>query len=303
MTIDVHELVVHHGSVRAVDHVSLRVERSETLALLGPNGAGKTSLIETIEGYRVPDGGTVRVLGLDPANDRPTLAPRWGVMPQAGGLPMGVTVGEAVRLFARLHGRGEGFASILDATGLTALSGRRWRRLSGGEQQRLSLALALCGGAEVLLLDEPTAAVDAAGREQILELVQHRAASGAAVIITTHRFDDVERVADRAVILDHGRAVAQGALDSLTATNDRIEFRSRPGMDVSALGRAIEARVIEDRPGRYRVESTPAASTVAAINSWLDTQGAIAESMLAGRRTLEDVFLELTGDRTMKDQG
>ncbi len=296
MVIEVNELVVRHGDLVAVDGVSFNVAPGEVVALLGPNGAGKTTLLETLEGYHRPAGGQVRVLGHDPATDRHTISTRWGVMPQSGGFPMGVTVGEAVRLFAALYGVEERVAPVLAASGLESLVNRRWRRLSGGEQQRLSLALALCGGSELLLLDEPTAAVDADGRERILHLIASRAEAGAAVLVTTHRFDDVERVADRAIILDHGRAVATGTLAELTTVDDRIEFGSITGLDTDGLASRLGHTVTETRRGWYCVAMSPSPTAVDAINRWLADQGTMAESMLAGRRSLESRFLELTAE-------
>jgi ABC-2 type transport system ATP-binding protein len=295
MAIVVDGVVVNYGSFTAIDGLSLRVEPGHVVALLGPNGAGKTTLLETIEGYRSPDRGSVRVFGLDPVADRHALAPRWGVMPQRGGFPMGLTVGEAVRLFAGLSNATDRVPQILDATGLTTIIGRRWRACSGGEQQRLSLAIALCGGSELLLLDEPTAAVDAEGRDRILELVRRRADAGAAVLLTTHRFDDVERVADRAVIIASGRARAAGTIDELTVAPDRIEFRSAEGLPVADLGRRLGAAVTELRPGAYVTDAVASTEVVTVINGWLAEHSTLAESMLVGRRTLEDVVLELTG--------
>ncbi len=286
MSIELQDLVIRYddSGTTAVDGVTMHVDPGEVVALLGPNGAGKSTLLHAIEGYVVPNAGVVRVLGHDPATERHAIANRWGVMPQSGGLPMGVTVIEAIELFAGLHGAEERVSAILDATGLAALRTQRWRKLSGGEQQRLSLALALCGGTEVLLLDEPTNAVDAAGRERILELVADRAGDGAAVLITTHRFDDVERVADRVVILDHGIDVAHGTIDDLTRTEDRIEFRAPTGLPVQDLARQLAASATEGPPGHYRIDLAPSSRAVGHVNQWLADHGTMASSMLAGRR-------------------
>ncbi len=296
MSIDVDDLVIRYDGSRApaVNGISLRVEPGEVVALLGPNGAGKTSVMNAIEGYVRPDRGRVRVLGHDPATDRHVISQRWGVMPQNGGLPMGVTVNEAVQLFAGLHGAEERVPAIIEATGLSALRKQRWRKLSGGEQQRLSLALALCGGSEILLLDEPTNAVDAAGRERILDLVTERASNGTAVLITTHRFDDVERVAARVMILDHGVSVAHGTIDELTQSSDRIEFRAPAGLPAEELAQRLGSAVSEGPLGQYRVDHPPSVEAVGAVNGWLAEHGTMASTMLAGRRSLESVFLELT---------
>ncbi len=299
MSIEVNDLVIRYtdSGTAAVNGVTMRVDPGDIVALLGPNGAGKTTMLHAIEGYVRPTAGSVRVLGHDPATERHAIANRWGVMPQSVGFPMGATVIEAIQLFAALHGAEERVSAITEATGLSSLRKQRWRKLSGGEQQRLSLALALCGGTEVLLLDEPTNAVDAAGRERILELVAERAATGTAVLITTHRFDDVERVADRVVILDHGCDVAQGTVDDLTRTNDRIEFRGPAGLPVAELSIRLGVAVTERSPGRYRVDQAPTPSVVGHVNAWLADHDTMASSMLAGRRSLESVFLELTETR------
>lgn len=297
MSIEVNDLVIRYGDAGepAVDGVSLRVGPGDVVALLGPNGAGKSTLLNAVEGYITPNRGSVRVLDHDPATQRHGISNRWGVMPQNGGLPMGVTVGEAVDLFAALHGAEERAYTILEATGLTALVKQKWRRLSGGEQQRLSLALALCGGTEVLILDEPTNAVDAAGRERILDLIAERADNGTAVLITTHRFDDVERVANRVVILDRGREVAHGTIEELTRTDDRIEFRAPPGLPIHDVAHPLGADATEGPPGHYRINHPPTPTVVGLVNSWLAANGTMASSMLAGTRSLESVFLELTG--------
>ncbi|MEZ5343398.1 MAG: ATP-binding cassette domain-containing protein [Acidimicrobiales bacterium] len=250
--LEVSDIVVRYGTTTALNGVSLTVEPGEVVALLGPNGAGKTTLLEAVEGYRQPSEGNVKVFGLDPMTKRTDIASRWGIMPQTNGLPMGVTVAEAVTLFAKLYSSPETPAAILESAGLTALAKRKWRRLSGGEQQRLSLALALAGGRDLLLLDEPTAAVDQAGRERILDIITRRAADGAGVLVTTHRFDDVEAVANRIVVLDKGRVAGSGTLVELTAVTDTNGFRAAPGLATAPLAAALNAPVCETAAGHYQ---------------------------------------------------
>lgn len=289
------------GETTAVNDINLSVESGEIVALLGPNGAGKTTTLESIQGYHAPDSGTISVFGLDPAEDRATIAQRWGVMPQSGGIPMGLTVREAVELFAALHGfTGDPYA-LVSSLGLDGLLGRRWRRLSGGEQQRLSLALALCGGTDLLLLDEPTAAVDAHGRRQVLDIIQERASAGAGVLITTHRFDDVEAIADRVVIIHRGRVVGAGDLDTLTASTNDIRFVAPAGLHVEQLSRRINRAANEVEDGRYVVVGHPDAQVIASITQWLADQGHTIAELQAGRRSLEEVFLELTTDTQQPD--
>jgi ABC-2 type transport system ATP-binding protein len=293
-------LVVRYpGGVTAVDDLTLSAERGEVLALLGPNGAGKTTTVETLEGYRSPTSGVVRVLDLDPVRDHARLTPRIGVMLQKGGVYPGIRPGEALRLFAAFYDSPEDPAALLDRLGLAAVARTPWRRLSGGEQQRLSLALALVGRPEVAFLDEPTAGVDVAGRQVIREVVGELRQRGTCVLLATHELDEAERVADRVVIVDHGRLLAEGTPAELMSATEResIDFGARPGLDVSALGLALGATVVEVRAGRYSVAARPSPAMVAALTAWLAEHDLALGDLRAGRQSLEDVFLRLTGDR------
>ena len=187
---------MRYGSFTAVDGVSFSADGGEVVALLGPNGAGKTTTVETIEGYRSPDAGEVRVLGHDPVASHDALVARIGVMPQGAGAYPGLRVGEAVRLFASYYGdRADSPDRLLDLLGLRARERSTWRSLSGGEQQRLSLALALVGRPEIAFLDEPTAGVDVGGRQVIRSVIETLRSDGVCVVLTTHELVEAERSA------------------------------------------------------------------------------------------------------------
>jgi len=288
------DVTLQHGDLTAVSEANFGVARGEVVALVGPNGAGKTTLMEAIQGYLRPSAGKVRVFGQNPATSRANIAGRWGVMPQNGGLPMGLTVGECVALFAELHGCSVEPSEILNLTGLAGLAKRRWRRLSGGEQQRLSLAIALCGGQDLMLLDEPTAAVDSAGRDLVLNLITQRAANGTSVLLTTHRFDDVERVASRVVMINQGRIVCNQSVDSLTVDTEHIRFTAPAELDTRRLAELV-GPVTEKSPGRFEVTVAPEPANLAAVVSWLAGEGVAPELVTAGRTSLEARFRELTG--------
>ncbi len=291
--IDVRSLRFAAAGRTILDEITFHVGAGEIVGLLGPNGAGKTTTIESIEGYRVPTSGDVTVLGLNPLTDRTALADRWGVMPQEGGLPMGLTVIEAIELFVGLHQSSTSPDSLIDLCGLDSVRTRRWRGMSGGEQQRLNLALALSGGSDVLLLDEPTAALDAQGRERVLDVIRARADAGTAVLITTHNYADVERVADRAVVLDHGRVVVSGSVAELTGGQPHIRFAAAAALDAKDLSALLDADVTEQSAGHYQVDAEPTPARMAAITSWLAEQGEVASTMEAGRRSLEELMLGL----------
>ena len=298
--LDVSGLVVRYpAGVVAVDGLSFSAEAGEVLALLGPNGAGKTTTVETLEGYKSPTAGTVRVLGLDPVAQHEQLTPRIGVMLQKGGVYPGIRPVEALGLFASFYEAPEDPAPLLERLGLTAVARTPWRRLSGGEQQRLSLALALVGRPEVIFLDEPTAGVDVAGRQVIREVIAELRDRGCCVLLATHELDEAERVADRAVIVDHGRLLAEGTPAELMSSTVRtmIEFGAPAGLDVAGLSAALGAPVVETRPGEYSVATEPAPATVAKLTAWLAEHDLPLGDLRAGRQSLEDVFLRLTSGR------
>ncbi|HYT10496.1 MAG TPA: ABC transporter ATP-binding protein, partial [Mycobacteriales bacterium] len=208
--VEVHELVKRYGSTVAVAGLSLSVEPATVLALLGPNGAGKTTTVEVCEGYRRPDSGRVRVLGLDPAADARALRPRVGVMLQGGGGYPGARAGELLRLLAAYAARPLDPDALLDRLGLSAAARTPYKRLSGGQKQRLSLAMAVVGRPELVFLDEPTAGLDPQARHATWAVVEHLRADGVTVVLTTHHMDEAERLADDVVVIDSGRVVATG---------------------------------------------------------------------------------------------
>jgi ABC-2 type transport system ATP-binding protein len=219
--VEIRGLVMRYGDVVAVDGLDLTVERGTITAVLGPNGAGKTTTLETCEGYRRPQEGTVRVLGLDPQRERHDLLPRIGVMLQDGGAWGGVRAMEMLRHVAALH------AHPLDVDGLGARLGLQecgrtpYRRLSGGQRQRLGLAMAVVGRPEIVFVDEPTAGLDPQARRTTWELLRELRTAGVTVVLTTHYIEEAERLADLVHIIDRGRLVVTGTPAELTEGGDR----------------------------------------------------------------------------------
>ncbi|MGI8661869.1 MAG: ABC transporter ATP-binding protein [Acidimicrobiales bacterium] len=294
--IEVSDLVVRRGQVQAVDGVSFSVEKGEVLALLGPNGAGKTTTVETLEGYHRPSAGRVRVLGLDPLAEHRELVPRIGVMLQSGGVYPGIRPLEALQLFASYYADPDDPVALLERVGLAHKRAATWRRLSGGEQQRLSLALALVGRPEVAFLDEPTSGIDVVGRQLIREIIRDLRQTGVGVLVTTHDLEEAERVADRIVIIDKGVSVATGTPAELMQSSDQkeIRFAAPPDVDTAGLGRALNAFVDEVAHGEYRVELAPTPANIASLTAWLAEHDLPLADLRAGRQRLEDVFLRLT---------
>jgi ABC-2 type transport system ATP-binding protein len=298
--IEVTGLTVRYGGLTAVDGIDFEARAGQVTAVLGRNGAGKTSTVETLEGYRPGAIGRVSVLGLDPRRpaDHRKLVARIGVMLQQGGVYPGVAPLEAVELFAAFYDDPEDPAALVDRLGLTDVARTPWRRLSGGEQQRLSLCLALVGRPEVVFMDEPTAGVDPAGRLVIRQEIHNLRGNGTCVVLTTHELQEAERVADQVVIIDRGRVVAAGTPEELMSlapreANARIRFRAPAGIDAASLGARLGAPVTEVSPGEYEIGSPGDPAVVAALAAWLAERDLPMSDLSTGARRLEDVFLDL----------
>jgi ABC-2 type transport system ATP-binding protein len=297
--VEIGGLVKRYGQTTAVDGLSLTAARGAVTGILGPNGAGKTTTVEICEGYRRPDAGTVRVLGLDPARDARALRPRVGVMLQSGGIPPAVSAADYLGLLSRFHASPIEPAVLLDLVGLAPVARTPYKRLSGGQQQRLSLAAAVIGRPELVFLDEPTAGMDPQARHATWELIAGLRAAGASVILTTHFMEEAERLCDQVAIIDRGRLVAAGTPGQLTGTIGQLRFRAEPGLNTDGLVAALPpASAVKESPAGHYVVEVPGAvdpPLLAAVTAWCAEQGVLANSLRIESRTLEDVFLELTG--------
>jgi ABC-2 type transport system ATP-binding protein len=241
------------------------------------------------------------VLGLDPVADAKALRPRVGVMLQGGGGYPGAKAGEMLRLLASYAARPLDPDTLLDRLGLTAAAGTAYKRLSGGQKQRLSLAMAVVGRPELVFLDEPTAGLDPQARHATWDVVRQLRADGVTVVLTTHYMEEAERLADRVVVVDHGVAVAAGTPAELTrgGAEGQLRFTAKEGLDLVDLAAALppDAQVSEPGRGEYlvRVGSPVDPHLVAAVTSWCAAHGVLAHDLHVERRSLEDVFLDLTG--------
>ena len=296
--IDVDGLTKRYGGRTVVDEVSLQVHPGELVAVLGPNGAGKSTTVETIEGYRRADGGTVRVLGEDPATAGRDHRARVGLMLQSGGFDIRARPLETLRQYAAFHADPLDPGALLSLVGLERVVGTPYKRLSGGERQRLGLAVALIGQPEVLVLDEPTAGMDPEARAATRSLLHELRGKGAAILLTSHELADVERLADRIVILVAGRVRASGTVVELTAgLRPRLRFGLDRPLDVAALadlGSTIHATAIELEPGRYEIagaEPTPA--LLAVVSAWCAASGRLVTESRSVGGSLEEAYLDI----------
>jgi len=315
LAIEVRGLRKRYGPLQVLDGLDVAVPRGELVALLGPNGAGKTTTVEILEGYRSWDGGDVRVLGLDPARDRAMLHARVGLMLQHGGITPQGRPRELVRLHARFYADPADPDELLDLLGLTHAANRRYRLLSGGEKQRLSLALALVGRPELLVLDEPTAGMDPAAKAVVRSLVADLRSAGRTILLTTHELADVERLADRVVVMDRGRVVAAGTPAELVAgsgpvlrfrlagaNGDGVELEAS---ELEALGGALGGTLAPDGgPGRHRLAGrAPDPRAIAYLADWCEQRGLLLAELQTSGGTLEERFLELIAEAWPGDDG
>ena len=296
--IEVDHLYKQYRDLVAVDDLSFTVERGEIFGILGPNGAGKTTTVEIIEGLRTPDGGTVRVLGLDPRRDRAELRRRVGAQLQECELPEQLKVWEAMELYGSFYDRPADAERLLEDLGLADQRNTRYGKLSGGQRQRLSIALALVGNPELAILDELTTGLDPNARRDTWELIEQIRDRGVTVVLVTHFMEEAERLADRVALLDGGRLVA---IDSPAGLVSRIESEQRLRFRPSA---PLEDRLLTDLPQVREVTRrgswvlvTGTGDLLQAVTAVLARNHIVAADLRAEQASLDDAFVALTGRR------
>ncbi|MEW2359190.1 ABC transporter ATP-binding protein [Spirillospora sp. NPDC029432] len=294
--VEVDGLRKRYGDTVAVDGVSFAVEEGEIFGILGPNGAGKTTIVECVEGVRRPDAGRIRVLGLDPSRDRAKLRRVLGAQLQSGMLPEKLRVGEALALYRSFYREGADPERLLADLGLAGKRGTAFEDLSGGQAQRLAIALALVGRPRVAVLDELTTGLDPQARRGTWDLIEQVRDTGVTVLLVTHLMEEAERLCDRVVIVDRGRPAALGTPGGLIAALDaprRVRFRTEEPFDRAVLAGLEE--VTEVRTRRSETVVTGTGDLLRAVGTALLRHGVVATETRLERATLEDAFLALTG--------
>ena len=291
--IEVSGLTKSYGSVHAVRGIDLTVKHGQIFALLGPNGAGKTTTVEILEGYRSRDGGTVKVLGLDPARQRQRLKSQIGIVLQSAGMDRYLTVSETVAMYAGFYPRPRPVDEVIELVGLEAKRDTRVLKLSGGQQRRLDVAIALAGNPDLLFLDEPTTGFDPSARHEAWEVIKNLAALGKTVLLTTHYMDEAQYLADCAAVISSGQIVAEGppaTIGNRERASARIRYR--------LAGGATPPADLATPPGPDGLTELVPDDLTAALHrltGWALDQHVELTGLEVFRPSLEDVYLDLTG--------
>src|SRR5690348_9277700 len=290
--VHVRGLVKAYSGVRAVDGIDLDIRRGEIFALLGPNGAGKTTTVEILEGYRARDSGEVAVLGYDPGRQRAPLKRRIGIVLQSTGVEPYLTVAETIRMYAGFYPDPRPVDEVIGLVGLEEKRNSRVNKLSGGQQRRLDVAIALAGNPELLFLDEPTTGFGPSARREAWEVVKNLAGLGKTVLLTTHYMDEAQYLADRVAVIAAGRIVAEGApatIGDRQLAAAKIRYRLPAGAQPPG---AVAGRQGQD--GFTELAAEDVTRTLHRLTGWAVSEGISLEGLEVIRPSLEDVYLELT---------
>lgn len=294
--IDVRGLEKSYGSVEAVRGVDLSVSTGECFALLGPNGAGKTTIVEILEGHRHRSAGDVSVLGHDPGKGEKALKQRIGIVLQETGVERYLSVAEVIELFRGYYPAPRPLDEIIEVVGLQEKRDARIRKLSGGQQRRLDVAIGLAGDPELLFLDEPTTGFDPSARRNAWQMIENLKTLGKTVFLTTHYMDEAQRLADRVAIIAAGKIVAEGSPASIGrrgAGVTQISFVMPDG--VRELPSSWKGRAAVDG-SHVELRSTEPVADLHELTAWAMRDGIDLQGLNVAPPTLEDVYLELVGD-------
>ncbi|MGO9083139.1 MAG: ABC transporter ATP-binding protein [Streptosporangiaceae bacterium] len=293
IAIEVRGLTKSYGAVHAVRGIDLTVERGQIFALLGPNGAGKTTTVEVLEGYRSRDGGTVKVLGKDPARQRKQLKSQIGIVLQSSGMDRYLTVSETIAMYAGFYPRPRPVDEVVELVGLEGKRDTRVVKLSGGQQRRLDVAIALAGNPDLLFLDEPTTGFDPSARHEAWEVIKNLAMLGKTVLLTTHYMDEAQYLAGQVAVISSGRIVAEGppaTIGNREQARARIRYRLAGGVTPPA-----DLTAPPGPDGLIELVPDDLTAALHRLTGWALDQHVELIGLDVIRPTLEDVYLALTG--------
>ena len=293
VAIEVHGLEKSYGDVHAVRGVDLQVMQGEVFALLGPNGAGKTTTVEILEGYRQRTAGDVEILGFDPARGGAPFKRRIGIVLQSTGVEPYLTVAETVELYRGFYPHPRPLDEVIEVVGLQEKRDVQVRKLSGGQQRRLDVAVGLAGDPDLLFLDEPTTGFDPAARRNAWSMIKNLADLGKTIFLTTHYMDEAQNLADRVAIIVAGKIVALGAPSELSGRDAESKISVVLPPDTPALPQSIADLARIDGRGVEITTSEPE-KLLHDLTGWAIAHNIRLTSLQVGGATLEDIYLQLT---------
>jgi ABC-2 type transport system ATP-binding protein len=298
--VQIRGLVKSYGDVHAVRGISFDIWRGEIFALLGPNGAGKTTTVEILEGYRSRNAGEVLVLGLDPGRQRAALKPQIGIVLQATSVDRYLTVAESIAMYASYYPHPRSADEVIDLVGLTEKRNTRVIKLSGGQQRRLEVAIALAGDPDLLFLDEPTTGFDPSARHEAWDVIKNLANLGKTVLLTTHYMDEAQALADRVAVIADGQIVAEGPPSTL-AHRDKAAVRIRFSLPTGEVPPPELSAVIADGVAEFSPQDV--AAGLYQLSGWAIERRVALDGLEIIRPSLEDVYLRLTSSAEAGTQG
>lgn len=282
-----------------IHDVSLTVKKGEIFALLGPNGAGKTTIVEILEGHRFRDHGSIQVLGYDPARNERAFKQRVGMVLQSTGIDPYLTVEETLRIFRSYYQKPMALDVLIELTQMSDLKNTRVRKLSGGQQRKLDVAVALCGNPEVLFLDEPTTGFDPTARRRTWEMLQDLKQSGMTIFLTTHYMEEAEALADQVGFIVEGDIVEQGSLHALTGEGHSTTITFRLDSNKTVPQSVGEAKINE--LGELQIITHTPTEHLASLTQWAIETGTELLSLQVKKASLEDIFFRLTSVDMRRD--
>ena len=292
MAIQVKELRKSYGDNEVVSGVDLEVKTGEIFALLGPNGAGKTTTVEILEGYRNRNSGEIDVLGHDPSLNERVFKQRIGIVLQKTGVEPYLTVEETINLFSKYYFRPRDVEEIIEVTGLTEVRKTRVRKLSGGQQRRLDVAIGLAGDPELLFLDEPTTGFDPAARRNAWDMIKDLQKIGKTVFLTTHYMNEAEYLADRIALIVQGKIIAEGSPKQLIGLNSATLITFRIDKLTTGFPKAIQT-ITKNHDGLITIQTNTPENVLFELTKWAITKNITLNELSVSKPSLEDTYLKL----------
>ena len=290
IAIETNNLTKKYGDSLAIKEVSLTVNVGEVFALLGPNGAGKTTTVEILEGHRSKTSGQVTVLGMDPSNDSAAFRSKIGIVLQETGIEQYLTASEILEQFTNFYETPRKVSDLLEMPGLKEEKNKRVKKLSGGQQRRLDVAIGLCGNPDLLFLDEPTTGFDPSARRNFWDMIKKLKTDGTTVVLTTHYMEEAEYLADTVALMNHGELITQGSLSELRDEHNKTSITFKMDNPQDLLPKTV-ADISLISEGVVSISTENPTGVLSELTGWAISQGIELGDLEVSRQNLEEIYL------------